>query len=577
MTRSSYILTAGIFSVAYASLWPLLYGMPSFVRDVMLRLPESEYDHFLSAQGNIGAIFIMLFTTVAPMYAYAYSLRNGEHSELVDDRSTVLVDLSVAQRIYQIPPCLMLSALTSQNVFDTLNLAILIIIVDVVGAYVHSLLAPEKGLFGVKARLKQWAIRKGDGWGADGVHQTEAYLTFVFAAVASIYVAVVGNTPASNIVVHLQCFFSGNWLWFFAHGPKPSGATLFVLLPVAGCLLEIVSLKSGTSDPATIALSANALCLLAGVISKRAAVVLRIIATLALYGLMWHAVSTTDNGLYYWSIFWGLVTFASSQTWRFLFSDGYNTQQLKRISGTYFQDFLLALFQAGLGGVLVKAECPYDVAYPVGLLLPVVTLWFSLETKLLTHLWTGTPFHPSWAVPKNPGDPVTPKYSVSQAVNWTFSIATVLITAVLTTYAAYAVVVAVGSNPDGVTWKTVGAHGSIFVLHTGLWMMVASSGIPRCADDTRSKVAQMTPPALPPFLKCDPHACLPIHKADLSFGIVLMCIAGLTSAFDDASDSVKNAVWLLLGLSWLTTIMAKVALHRRYWGERFVKTKKDAK
>ena len=545
----------------------------------MLRLPESEFDHFLSEQDNIGAVFIMLFTTVAPMYAYAFSLRKGEHSEFVDDRSTVLVDISVVQRIYLIPPILILSALTSKTVFDSLNLAILMIVVDVIGAYVHSLLAPEKGLFGVISRLKEWATRKnGAGWGTDAIHQTEAYLCYVFAAVASVYVAVVGTKDTSAIVVHLECFFCGNWLWFFAHGPKPSDAgfarTFFVLVPVAGCLLEIVFEHSDTTDPESISLLLNALCLVVGVVSQRAGIVLRIIATLALYGLMWHAVSTTANGLYYWSIFWGCVTFASSQTWRFLFSDGYNTQQLKRISGTYFQDFLLALFQAGLGGVLVKADCPYNVAYPIGLLLPVVTLWFSLETKFLTHLWTGTPFHPSWAVPKNPGDPVTPKYSVSQAVNWTFSIATVLITAVLTTYAAYAVVVSVGKNPDGVTWKTVGAHGAVFVLHTGIWMMFASSGIPRCADDTRSKVPM--PPALPPFFKCDPHACVPIHLADLSFGILLMCIAGLTSSLDDATDSLKNAVWLLLGLSWLTSIMAKVAIHRRYWGERFVKTKKDA-
>lgn len=144
---------------------------------------------------------------------------------------------------------------------------------------------------------------------------------------------------------------------------------------------------------------------------------------------------------------------------------------------------------SSLGAILVKCDSPYYLTYPVGLLLPLVTLWFALETKLLTHLWTGTPFHPSWAVPAEPGAPVTAQYSSMNIINWTFSIGTVLITAVLTSYAAYAVVFSVGENPS--TWKLVAANGAVFVWHSGIWMIIASSGVPSCSND---KAATYGPP-----------------------------------------------------------------------------------
>lgn len=569
------MMTTGIFSVVYATLWPLLLVKPEIVRDVLLQIPANSPDDeiFFKTTGLLGAIFIMLITTIAPMYAYAFSMRNnysGDKSDLSQDRAIVLVDLSVFQRVVQIAPGLLLSAMESQTVYQTLNVCIMIIVVDIVGAYGHGVLAPG-GLWEVRCRLTKWVSGATLG-------QAEGYLTWVFAAVATVCVAGVSTKRLSALVVCLQCFFSGNWVWYFDHGPKPeggsSGRTIFLLLQVAGCGLEVWSLQSDIQDPETIALALHALCLVVSVVSTRAAIALRGISTLAVYGLMWHAVSLTANGLFYWCICWASVNFLCTLCWKSLFSGGYDIKQLRRISGTYFQDFLLSLFMTSLGAILVKAESPYYLTYPVGLLLPLITLWFALETKLLTHLWTGTPFHPSWAVPPmdDPADPVTPQYSRFNIVNWTFSIGTVLITAVLTTYAAYAVVVSVGENP--VTWKLVAANGAVFVWHSGVWMIIASSGVPSCSND---KAATYGPPPIPPLLKCDPHSCLPIHKIDLSFGIVLMLVAGLTGALDNPTASVENTVWLLLRLSWLTTFMAKFATHRRFWGVKFDKkvAKKD--
>ena len=57
------------------------------------------------------------------------------------------------------------------------------------------------------------------------------------------------------------------------------------------------------------------------------------------------------------------------------------------------------------------------VGAPVVYLLPPVTLWFTLETKMLNHLQVGTPFHPSWWME---GD--LPRFSPSDWVNVTFGI-----------------------------------------------------------------------------------------------------------------------------------------------------------
>ena len=145
----------------------------------------------------------------------------------------------------------------------------------------------------------------------------------------------------------------------------------------------------------------------------------------------------------------------------------YDEKQQKRIQGTHWQDNILAIFVIVVGGALDKANYLRSdtLGGPVVYLLPVVTLWFSLETKLLTHLWVGTPFHPSWWMYGSTKDDQVPRYSKNDWINVTFSIGTILITAVLTSYAWFATNKAVGFDAMGFTssntWKFAGMSYSI--------------------------------------------------------------------------------------------------------------------
>ncbi len=148
----------------------------------------------------------------------------------------------------------------------------------------------------------------------------------------------------------------------------------------------------------------------------------------------------------------------------FLFNDTYNHKQKDRIQGTHWQDNILAVFVIVVGGALEKADYLKSdtLGGPVVYLLPFVTLWFSLETKLLTHLWLGTPFHPSWWMYGSTKDIQVPRYANNDWINVTFSIGTILITAVLTSYAWFAINKAVGFDAAGFrstnTWKFAGKY-----------------------------------------------------------------------------------------------------------------------
>eukprot|EP00588_Corethron_pennatum_P031718 CAMPEP_0194347394 /NCGR_PEP_ID=MMETSP0171-20130528/105965_1 /TAXON_ID=218684 /ORGANISM="Corethron pennatum, Strain L29A3" /LENGTH=136 /DNA_ID=CAMNT_0039114641 /DNA_START=81 /DNA_END=492 /DNA_ORIENTATION=+ len=99
----------------------------------------------------------------------------------------------------------------------------------------------------------------------------------------------------------------------------------------------------------------------------------------------------------------------------------------------------------------------------------------------------------------------------------TFSVGTGLITVVLTTYAYYAISTAVGSSSLGLgtenTFRFMLIHGMLFIFHSGLWMIFASSGIPEMGDHPKIRAF---PPYVPPgflgFLDADPTTVSPFTK-----------------------------------------------------------------
>jgi len=228
---------------------------------------------------------------------------------------------------------------------------------------------------------------------------------------------------------------------------------------------------------------------------------------------------------------------------------------------------------------------PDTLGGPVVYLLPIVTLWFSLETKLLTHLKVGTPFHPSWWMYGSKVVGQVPRYAASDWVNVTFSLATALITIILTSYAWVATNVAVGFSAVSFfsvnTWKFAVSHGMLFIFHSGLWMIVASSGVPHLG---KAKKFQIFPPQIPAFFQCDPKKCIDIHKIDLVIGHFLLTVGAFWLGDGSNKDSPQNLVTkLTVGVAWIFSLVYKGYIHSQhcfeapYWKEKALEKTNEKK
>lgn len=259
-----------------------------------------------------------------------------------------------------------------------------------------------------------------------------------------------------------------------------------------------------------------------------------------------------------WVLGWTAVNVASSYGWLALYEGGYTDAQKARVRRTHWQDKILAAFTVALGFALDRCGSlgPGTVGGPVALLLPAANLWFTLESKLLTHLWVGTPFHPTWWC-----DGAVERFAPSNLINLTFALATGLQTIVLTTYAFYAVNEAAGgwdvlkspldfaSKP---LWKILTAHGMAQIWGTGMWMIAASSGVPAWVEG-------MTFMDVPPIARVDPKDCVPIHKRDLLIGVGLLALGALAPA--EAAGALALAGKAAVAVSWGSFLAPKLRAH----------------
>ena len=292
----------------------------------------------------------------------------------------------------------------------------------------------------------------------------------VFGFIACIYAAVVSDVKQSLVVTMISCMLPYVWFWFVAHEPSiisSTAGTLLLLqrLFIAQLLIYFaLVLDFGVMNIVYLIQAVN---IMVGAINSKAGAFILGLSSLYLYKLEADYVLSVENGAFWWLVGWGIVTSVLSYGWLALFYKTYDEKQQKRIQGTHWQDNILAIFVIVVGGALDKANYLRSdtLGGPVVYLLPVVTLWFSLETKLLTHLWVGTPFHPSWWMYGSTKDDQVPRYSKNDWINVTFSIGTILITAVLTSYAWFATNKAVGFDAMGFTssntWKFAGMSYSI--------------------------------------------------------------------------------------------------------------------
>jgi hypothetical protein len=204
------------------------------------------------------------------------------------------------------------------------------------------------------------------------------------------------------------------------------------------------------------------------------------------------------------------------------------------------QDLIIAMFAALVGLMLadVRALAPRH-ALMVSWLLPLAALWFTTETKMLCHLNAGTPFHPSWTALG-----LAPVWSGNVVVDLTFSLATIALTAIGTTYTAY-VCIRFGARGG---WRDASIHGVAIILVSAFWMIATSTGVP-------GLIPAMEGMAVPALLPGDPVSAVRVHVADLVTGMFLITIGLLFHHRAIASAKLQRP---LIILAWLLTLVSKV-------------------
>jgi len=449
-----------------------------------------------------------------------------------------------------------------QDVLESGNFSYSMFMVgDVLPAFVEALTAPG-GYEGIKKRITEMF----HSTPVSPYHKAlrlEAYLGMVFGFMACIYASIVSTIELSLVITMIVSILSYFSLWFVAHTPSiGEHFTLFYRLTVCAALLYMeFGLDFGKLNTIFFLLTVN---LMVGALSCQAAAVVIGLSSLYVYKLECDYVLSTETGSLWWLVGWGIMTSVLSYSWRFLLTSEYTEEQHKRIKGTYWQDNILGVFNIVVGGGLYRADyLTVGMGVAVVYLLPPVTLWFSLETKLLTHLWVGTPFHPSWWMYGSTREGQVPRYAKSDWVNLTFSIATALITIILTSYAWVTVQFATGWTAyrfeSENTWKFAVAHGMLFIFHSGLWMIIASSGVPPLG---KGAFWQKTP-ELRALFQCDPKTCVILHKEDLVLGHLFL---GLGAFFlgDGSKIGTEGVVTkVTIAVAWIYTLVRKALIHTK--------------
>lgn len=213
------------------------------------------------------------------------------------------------------------------------------------------------------------------------------------------------------------------------------------------------------------------------------------------------------------------------------------------------QDLLVAVFAAVLGiAVLDFTDQGVNSSYVVSWLLPMSAVYFTSWTKLLCHLQVGSPFHPSWHARR-----LAPVWGGADVINATFWIATLLLTAIGTSYSA--IVVLRYTKREG--WSWLQWHGALIIFATGWFMAMFVSGLP----PPLKWMAELPPPIgwIPPFLpSVDKIAAVAQHKKDLYMGCFLLMAGPLAKKFLPGDTSRFAPV--LIATSWFLFILGKIRL-----------------
>jgi hypothetical protein len=545
---------------------PLLLLAPEFFFKVLFFDANMDYYTDDNVKAML-AVFLGLSVVSTPTYLIA-----------AVKKYTVFIHIAIAQRLTIVLITILVTGIViKQDVFEFGNFSYTMFLgADIVPAAIKGYLAPtEERQFQPNGltMIRNSIVAMYKSTPVDSYKKSlrlESYLGMTFGFIAFIYAAIVSDIKLSLVVTVIVSILPYIWIWFIAHEPSFTSYLPLKMQRVAIALLLLYFafvFDFGVMNIIYIVQAVNILC---GLISSNVAAFVLVLSSLFVYKLECDHVLTSESMPFYWLSGWGLMTSFASYAWIYLFYDGYTKSQQERLMATHWQDNMLALFCIAVAGALDRAEYlrPDTLGGRIVYLVPILVLWLSLESKLLTHLWVGSPFHPSWWIygdTKKTGQ--TQVYSPNDWVNITYSLATTLTTVGLTSYAWFTITKSVGFESYGFSstnsWKFAVSHGILFIFHSGLWMIFANSGVPRFANEG---FFAYFPPAMPPVRQCDPFMCKKIHRVDLVVGHIFLLLGTfwLGNGSNDAISPQLCVTKLSATIAWVFTISYKIYIHTKY-------------
>jgi len=276
-----------------------------------------------------------------------------------------------------------------------------------------------------------------------------------------------------------------------------------------------------------------------------------VMAYLTLYSVLWHAPAVRGTGrasFSRWLILGGIATAGLSALWA-IGLPSYGPSCSVLAVNIHRQDLIIGAF-AVLVGVLVAdvSQRAHWQAAVIAWLLPFSAVWFTTATKALCHFGVGTPFHPSWTARG-----LAPMWGGSNAMDVEFWFATMLMTAVSTTFTA--LVLLLHMNTRG--WRRLSWHGIAIILVSAVWMVMTASGMPA---PLRALAAAGS---VPRFLPGDPVAAVAVHVRDLLLGMVLIAAGPL---LDRWSAETARAVSAAVAIAWVLSLLPKAFVHLQLVG-----------
>ena len=437
----------------------------------LLRVEQNQVT--VEVTRSISALFTNVAAAVGLPYMYG-----------VFWNKTSLIDLSCVWRITWVLTGILVTIAVGQNPYPGYNFMRIPIIVDVGLAFLVLIFVSPGGPAGAIIRLRGHFFVDISPVKNRWIH-VEGFLGIILGIMATCYAAASSDEPLAAFTVSIPVVFYMFLMWASKDNDKTSIKASFAARLV---MLGSIVIQIRGYEFLVLPHMIYAVTMTLGIIRPSLGLLGNSVGILYYYTLGFQGHASNGQGIFCWVSLWAAITYAVSHLWINLFWSTYTAAQQRRIMKTHRQDTLLCLFEFAVTGVLHRAGAlavdlssltiwnalAVDYAgFSVGYFVPLGVLWFTLETKFMTHIWVGSPYHASWwGIGDPPGTtPGSKRYAWTNAVNWTFGFIGAVMTFVVVLFAAILMILALNSkeallHPLGVDsdlplWKYAGTHGIV--------------------------------------------------------------------------------------------------------------------